>query len=69
MVDEARRCGECVFYKDGVCRRFPPTKPVDGQPKVSQWQDWCGEFRLAAGARANVSTALDGQVWDRRKIP
>jgi len=43
MQNKAKQiCMNCIYYNDGICRRFPPHSHY-GFPKVKK-DDWCGEF-------------------------
>jgi len=48
-------CGECIYFVDFFCRRYPPTitvvhdpddgfTPCVGFPTVEK-DEWCGEFK------------------------
>lgn len=50
MMSENPKCGDCMFYHEHTCHRFPPQifVDVDGSgvafPVVNKL-DWCGEFK------------------------
>lgn len=59
------RCADCYFFRDGLCRKGPPTPVYSPEygcvlrkwPEPSQ-DDWCGEFKPKAEAKAEGVT-----VW------
>lgn len=48
-------CGNCKFFEDGDCKRFPPTVVSEPYPDTTdpfhyiypsvRKSDWCGEFK------------------------
>lgn len=50
------RCADCYFYRDGLCRKGPPTPVYSPEygcflrkwPEPSQ-DEWCGEFKPKVG--------------------
>ena len=55
MPPAQQNCGNCWFYREGVCKRFPPTVlPARGESVCDEngWAfpqpyeaQWCGEWR------------------------
>jgi hypothetical protein len=49
-------CGNCSFFNNGLCRRFPPQlywnaedhTAIAAFPDVSR-DDWCGEWATTVG--------------------
>ena len=51
------KCENCSFYKDGLCKRYPPkfvleynniqgrNQTIVAYPNVHK-EDWCGEWRV-----------------------
>ena len=47
MPNVEQECGNCRYWIDGVCKRYPPCCGADGNsfpvpPKGEE--DWCGEW-------------------------
>lgn len=52
------KCGNCKFYDDGDCRRFPPAPVFDTMDIIFKFprlpsNKWCGEFEDASNRSAN----------------
>ena len=45
------KCGNCIFYNEGYCRRYPPTVYSEAEDCTSNSHprmyehEWCGEFK------------------------
>lgn len=50
VTDETTECGNCKFFRDGDCHRFPPSLVLDnaiGWP-IALSTEWCGEYQRNA---------------------
>ena len=50
MIENERCCGNCRYFYEGECRRYPPQVGCDSDnvfyafPRVYA-KEWCGEFQ------------------------
>lgn len=42
-------CSDCIFFRDGLCKRFPPVRVANGDSKFPHVSSvmWCGEYKKA----------------------